>query len=334
MAVTALLLSIAVLFLINLRTGSVNIPEKDVWAALMGNDIRPTWKFIVIESRLPQAITAIICGGSLASCGLLLQAVFHNPLVDTSVLGISSGAGLGVALVTMITGVSLNVLSTSFGGFAMTMIAALIGALAVTAIMLWISSRIQNSILVLIVGIMVSYVASSVVMILSALASEDGLRTFVMWGMGSFSNVTNEHLPWLLIVQLMGMAAMMFMAKSLNVWMLGDLYAESLGLQTRFLRNALLTIVGILSAVTTAFCGPVAFVGLAVPHIARMIVGSDDFRKLLPLTILTGSIIALVCNIACNLPVGGGIIPLNAITPLIGAPVVVYVIMIKNKLLN
>lgn len=334
MAVTALLLGIAVLFFLCLLTGSVSIPAADVWAALTGGQVKPVWQFIVVESRLPQALAAIFCGASLASSGLLLQAIFHNPLADTSVLGISSGASLGVALVTLATGGGLWVLSGSFGGFALTMVAALLGALAVTAVMLQLASQIRSGALVLIVGIMVGYVASSVVMILSALATEDGLRSFLVWGMGSFSGVTREHLLPFLALQLAGMGGMLALAKQLNVWMLGPQYAESLGLRTRRLRLLVLAIVGLLAAVTTAYCGPVAFLGLAVPHIARMLCATDDHRVLLPLTMLAGALVALACNLMCSLPFGGSILPLNAITPIVGAPVVVGVIMKKNQSLN
>lgn len=330
-AAAGLLVGICVLFAINLLTGSVCIPVDDVVAALTGGTTKPTWHFIVVESRLPQAITAAVCGGSLALCGLLLQAIFHNPLADSSILGISSGASLGVGLVTLAAGTSLAVIPSTMGGMAATMMAALVGALAVTALMLALARHIQNNVLVLIVGIMVGYLASSVVTILSALASEDGLRTFVVWGMGSFGNVTSERLGVLLVVQLIGMGYALTLAKPLNTWMLGRHYAESLGLRPQRLRNQILAIVGLLSAVTTAYCGPVAFIGLAVPHMARMLVGSDDFRKLLPLTLLAGGLVALACNVVCTLPSDGTAIPLNAVTPLVGAPVVVYVIMRKNK---
>lgn len=334
MAVTALLLGIAVLFFLCLLTGSVSIPPADVVAALVGGEVKPVWQFIVVESRLPQAITATVCGASLASCGLLLQAIFHNPLADTSVLGISSGASLGVALVTMATGSGLWMLSTTVGGFALTMAAALLGALAVMAVMLQLARCIRSGAMVLIAGIMVGYVASSVVMILSAFATEDGLRSFLVWGMGSFAGVTSEHLAPFLLLQLLGMGCMLALAKQLNVWMLGSRYAESLGLRTRRLRTMVLAIVGLLAAVTTAYCGPVAFIGLAVPHIARMLASTDDHRLLLPLTMLAGALVALACNLVCNLPVGGSILPLNAITPIVGAPVVVYVILKRNQQLN
>lgn len=334
MAVTALLLGIAVLFFLCLLTGSVSIPPADVVAALLGGEVKPVWQFIVVESRLPQAITATFCGASLASCGLLLQAIFHNPLADTSVLGISSGASLGVALVTMATGSGLWMLSTTVGGFALTMAAALLGALAVMAVMLQLAQCIRSGAMVLIAGIMVGYVASSVVMILSALATEDGLRSFLVWGMGSFANVAREQLLPLLLLQLLGMGCMLALAKQLNVWMLGSRYAESLGLRTRRLRTLVLAIVGLLAAVNTAYCGPVAFIGLAVPHIARMLASTDDHRLLLPLTMLAGALVALACNLACNLPLGGSILPLNAITPIVGAPVVVYVILKRNQQLN
>lgn len=328
----ALGIAIVVLFVLNIFVGAVRVPMADVLGILTGaNDVRPSWRFIVLELRLPQALTAMLCGGALALAGLVLQAVFRNPLADPSVFGISSGAGLGVALVMLLTGGAIVTEAFSITGFMAVVAAAFVGAMVVTMAVFAISARLRSNVMLVIVGIMIGYVASSAITILNFFATEQGVRSYVLWGMGDFGSVPAGCMPVFALIVLVCMALSALLAKPLNALLLGEQYAENLGVDTTRLRNVALVLAGLLTAVTTAFCGPVAFIGLAVPHMARLLLHTDDHRRLLPATVLMGCIVALLCNLACNIPGNGGTIPLNAVTPLVGAPVVIYVILGKNK---
>ena len=323
LSVLLLVTGIMVMLAVNLFIGSVNIPAGEVCDILIGKeDVKSSWRFIVMESRLPQAITAILCGAALSLSGLLLQTVFRNPLADPSVFGISSGAGLGVAVVTLLFGGSIVTSSFSLSGFMAVSLAAFLGAALVTFIILFVSSKVRNSILLVIIGIMIGYIASSAITMLNFFATEEGVKSYVVWG----------YMPIFSIIIILSVISSALLIKPLNVFMLGDEYAENLGINTMRLRNVVLLITGVLVAVSTAFCGPIAFIGLSVPHISRILMRTDDYRRILPATVLTGSLMALVCNFVCNLPGNRGVIPLNAITPLMGAPVVIYVITRRNKL--
>jgi len=325
-------LCIVVLLVLNLFSGAVDIPMGDVLGILAGkDDAKPVWRFIVLESRLPQALTAILCGGALAAGGLMLQTVFRNPLADPSVFGISSGAGLGVAFVMLATGGGLVSSVFSLTGFLSVVAAAFAGAMAVTVIMLLVSTRVHNSVLLVIVGIMIGYVATSAITILNFFATEQGVRSYVFWGMGDFGGVPMAYMPVFASVVAVCLLCSLTLVKPLNAFLLGEQYAENLGVNVVGLRNVVLALTGLLTAVTTAFCGPVAFIGLAVPHVSRLILRTDNHRALLPLTILTGCVLALVCNLACNIQGDRGVIPLNAVTPLIGAPIIIYVLLGRNK---
>ena len=272
---------------------------------------KASWRFIILESRLPQAITAMFCGASLAVSGLMLQTIFRNPLAGPSVFGINSGAGLGVALVMLFLGGGLSVGSLQFSGFAAVLIAAFFGALAVMAVIFFFSTLVRSHVMLLIIGIMIGYISN--------------------WGLGSFGGVSMANMPVFVGVSLFGLSGALLLIKPLNALLLGDRYAENLGVNIVAVRNWLLVVTGLLTAVTTAFCGPVAFIGLAVPHMARLLLTTDNHRQLLPATMLCGAVVALVCNLLCFLPGDGGVIPLNAVTPLIGAPVIIYVILINHE---
>ena len=295
-----------------------------------GEGLKPSWRYIVLESRLPQAVTALCSGAALAVSGLLLQTAFRNPLADPSIFGISSGAGLGVALVMLLLGGSLSLGSLQFTGFIAVIVAAFVGAMAVTAVILFFSTIVRSNVMLLIIGIMTGYLTSSAITLLNFFATDEGVKSYMVWGMGSFGGVTLSHLPLFVGVSMLGILGALLLIKPLNALMLGDRYAENLGICIRRTRHILLIVTGILTAITTAFCGPIAFIGLAVPHIARMLFPTDDHRTLLPATLLCGSAIALLCNFICFLPGEGGIIPLGAVTPLMGAPVIIYVI-VKGK---
>lgn len=320
--------SILLLFGLNLTTGSVQIPFADILDILCGRFIgKESWEYIILENRLPQTLTAILCGASLSVCGLMLQTAFRNPLAGPDVFGISSGAGLGVALVMLLLGGTVSTSIFTVSGFFAILTAAFVGAIAVTALILFLSTLVRNSVLLLIVGIMVGYVSSSAVSLLNFFASEEGVKSYMVWGMGNFGGVSMNHIPLFSILCLIGIIGSFLLVKPLNILLLGPQYAESLGISTRQIRNILLVVVGLLTAITTAFCGPISFIGLAIPHIARLLFRTENHQILLPGTVLSGAVIALLCNFICYLPGESGIIPLNAVTPLIGAPVIIYVII-------
>ena len=323
-----LVAGIIVLFAMSLIVGSVRIPLADVCNILFDKfEGKESWKYIIMENRLPQALTAMLCGASLAICGLMLQTAFRNPLAGPDVFGISSGAGLGVAIVMLFLGGSVSTTLFTVSGFLAILTSAFIGAIVVTMIILFLSTMVRNSVLLLIVGLMVGYVSSSAVALLNFFASEEGVKSYMVWGMGNFGGVSMDHMLLFALLCLVGIIASIFLIKPLNIMLLGTQYAESLGINIRQIRNLLLVTVGLLTAVTTAFCGPVSFLGLAIPHMTRLLLHTENHQILLPCTILCGAVIALLCNLICYLPGDGGIIPLNAVTPLLGAPIIIYVIV-------
>ena len=327
---------IALLFILNILVGSVSIPADDVVRILLGDNenIKPSWQFIILQSRLPQALTALLAGSALAVSGLMLQTAFRNPLAGPSVFGINSGAGLGVALVMLWLGGSFSAGSVSVTGFVAVLAAAFVGAMAVMLLIFLFSTMVRNSVMLLIIGIMIGYISNSAVSLLNFFATDEGVRSYMVWGMGSFSGVSTQMLPWFSLVTVVALFAALLLIKPLNALMLGDRYAENLGVNIIRVRNWLLVITGLLTAIVTAFCGPVAFIGLAVPHIARLLFHTDNHRLLMPATMLTGAVVALLCNVLCFLPGTLGVIPLNAVTPLIGAPVIIYVILRGRQTTN
>jgi len=324
---------IVVLMAANLAFGSVDIPLKAVGNILLGGEVeKESWQFIVWESRVPQCITALLCGAALSASGLMLQTVFSNPLADSSILGISSGASLGVALVLLAGGGSIVAGEFALSGFLSVVAGAFAGAVLVMAVIMFLSVVIKNNVMLLIAGIMIGYVVSSVISLLNFFSTAEGVHSFVIWGMGNFGGVSMAQLPGFSIVTLLGLLVAILLIKPLNALLLGTRYAENLGINIRRIRNWLLLATGLLTAVTTAFCGPVAFIGLAVPHMARLMLGTSNHNSLMPVTLLTGSAVALLCNLICILPGEAGIIPLNAVTPLLGAPVIIYVIVNQRKI--
>lgn len=324
---------IVLLFVVNLLVGSVSIPADEVFRILLGEDIgRASWRYIVWEARLPQALTAMLAGSALAACGLLLQTAFRNPLAGVSILGVNSGAGLGVAVVMLLLGGTLSAGAFSLSGFFSVLAGAFAGALAVMALILFFSTVVRSNVMLLIIGLMVGYLVSSVVSLLNFMSTAEGVQSYMVWGMGHFGGVSLRQMPAFAAVVLAGLAGALLLVKPLNTLLLGERYAENLGVRVRRVRHVLLVVVGVLTAVTTAFCGPVLFIDLAVPHIARLLLPTANHRLLLPATMLAGAVVALACNLACVLPGGAGLIPLNAVTPLIGAPIVIYVIVRQRTL--
>ena len=333
--VTILILSTALLFLANILFGSVSIPADAVINILLGNESeKASWNYIVVESRLPQAITALLSGMALSVSGLMLQTAFRNPLADPSIFGISSGAGLGAALVMLLFGGTMTAGQVSFSGYAAVFFGAFLGAMAVMAVVFAFSLLVRNSTMLLIVGIMIGYIASSAISLLNFFATEEGVKSYLVWGLGSFGGVSMRQLPLFTTVTILSLLSSLLLIKPLNIIQLGRSYAENLGIRTHVVRNCLLVITGILTAVVTSFCGPVSFIGLAVPHLSRMMIRTSHHGILMPVTMLTGSVVALFCNLISALPSSAGLIPLNAITPVLGAPVVIFVIMRKMRGIN
>lgn len=322
------------LFLGSLAYGSVPIPLEEVWNILWGKESsRTAWQNIVLQARLPQAITALCAGASLATAGLLLQTLFRNPLAGPSILGISDGANLGVAIVMLYLGGSIKQLTGwAISGYLTVILAAFAGACMVLGLIIYFSSKVRNNVMLLIIGIMIGYLASSVISILNYYAAADKVHTFVMWGLGNFSGVSLEQLPWFAIFSLVGILFAIVLIKPLNALLLGDLYAANLGIKIKQTRAFILICTGLLTAITTAFCGPISFIGLAVPHIARLMLGSSNHKMLVPVTMLAGSCIALLCNILMVVPGTNIILPLNAVTPILGAPVIIYVIINRKNI--
>ena len=328
------ILIVVLLFFLNIFFGSVSIPVKEVWQILTSNldlNLNSPSSYIILQTRLPQALTALLCGAALSTCGLLLQTAFRNPLAGPDILGINTGAALGVAMVMLFFSGTVSAGTIVLSGFVAVLVAAFLGAICVMALLLLFSRFVRSSVMLLIVGIMISYLTSSAISLLNYFSTDEGVQSYVVWGMGNFSGVTLSQMPIFASLIIAGLAGAVLLIKPLNLLMLGDRYAENLGVNLKRMRNLLLLVTGVLTAVATAFCGPVSFIGLAVPHIARLILKNDDHRILLPATMLCGAAIALLCNLICNLPGDHGLIPLAAVTPIIGAPVIIYIVLSRRE---
>ncbi len=325
-------LAVVVLFIANLIFGAISIPLSDIAELLFGDKSSTDRvnEVIVLSSRLPAAVTALLAGCALAASGLLLQTLFNNPLASPSILGVSSGAGVGVAIVTLALGGAISELGL-YGHIAK-LVGAFIGAAAVLGLIIAFSVRIKSNVMLLVVGIMIGYIASSAITMLNFQAESKGVVSFIIWGMGDFTNVGSNNLGYFSLFALLGVAISLLLIKPLNALLLGEKYSENLGVNIRRIRITILGVTGILTAVVTAFCGPISFIGLAVPHIARLLLRSSAHGKLLPASLLIGASVALLCNLLTVVLFKGAIIPLNAITPLIGAPVIIYVIINQKRL--
>lgn len=330
-----LVLSLALLALCiaSLLCGSVPVPKAEAVDILL-HGARPeqrAWGYIIWEMRVPQTITALLTGASLATAGLLLQTLFRNPLAGPSILGIDSGANLGVAIVMLLLGGTMTLGGMSLGGYLLVILAAVCGAGLVMMALISFSMRVRSHVMLLITGVMISYMTSSIISLLNYSATAQGVQAYMVWGMGNFSSVSSERLPLFATLCLLWLALAVLHIKPLNALLLGDQYATNLGYSIRPLRTRLLLITGLLTATTTAFCGPIAFLGLAVPHLTRLVTGTSNHRLLLPTNLLMGACLALTCSLLSNAPSNGSIIPINVITPCIGAPVVLWIILKKNN---
>jgi iron complex transport system permease protein len=331
-----LLIFMGGMFFINLVSGSVFIPFRDVLSVLSGakSAVPDAYWTIVREFRLNQATTALLSGAGLAVAGLLMQTVFRNPLADPSILGISSGASLGVALLLWVTTAAGGqaLLHYGFWGSVGISLAASFGAFSVLFIILFVSRRIGSMTSILIIGLMISYIGGALTGLIKYYSNKDDIYTFVLWGMGSFSNVGSSMIPYLIVVVFLALLSAILLIKPLNLLLLGERYAFALGTNVQRNQWFALLIGGFLTAIITAFSGPIAFIGLAVPHLARNLFRTSDHRILMPAVIIIGASLALLCNWIARLPGFDGSLPINAITSLIGAPMVIWIIVSRKNL--
>lgn len=315
-----LLLSIPLMVALNLMMGSVS----------MDNEL---WQTVVLSIRLPQTLTAMACGAGLSVAGLEMQTVFHNPLAGPSVLGISSAASLGVAFVVLLSGAIGGGAMLRFGlvGNTALTVSAIAGALCVMMLIVWLSHRVGGDVTLLIAGVLIGYIATAIIGVLKAFSSEEDIRAFVVWGLGSFSRVSGGQVNVFVGLMLILLPPTILLSKPLNLLLLGDRYATNLGLNVRRSRMYIIASAGILTAIVTAYCGPIMFLGLAVPHIARGLFRVADHRILLPATMLCGISLALVCLFLSRLPYLDGSLPINSVTALIGSPIALYVLLKKKR---
>lgn len=319
---------------LNLSLGSVSIPLKDSFNALTGGPVEhESWRYIVWNYRLPKAITAILTGGGLSLSGLLMQTLFRNPLAGPFVLGISSGASLGAALLIM----GSSLIPGWFGAFLLhdisVTIAASAGSLLVLVAVMGVAGRIKDTMALLIIGLMFGSITAAVVTVLSYFTDSEQLRQYIFWSYGSLGNLSWPQLALLGSILLFGIALSILAIKPLNGLLLGEQYARSMGIPINRSRLIIITATGILAGTVTAFAGPIAFVGLAVPHLTRQIFDTTDHRVLLPAVLLYGAVLLLLCDTLAQLPSSAYVLPINAITSIIGAPVVIWLLLRKRKMI-
>lgn len=324
---------LVVFFFVNISLGSVSIPFKDLLSTLSGGiATKESWQTIVLDFRLPKAITAILVGSGLSICGLLMQTLFRNPLAGPFVLGISSGASLGVAI--LILG------SSVFGGFLLTNsvsnwslpIAASLGAFLVLSAVIIAAHKVRNTMSILIIGLMFGSLTSAVISVLAYFSEATQIQQYLFWSFGSLGNLSWNELSIFGLIYGLGVLGTLSLIKPLNSFLLGENYAKSLGINVKKNRNIILLITSILTGVITAFSGPIAFIGLAVPHIARLLFTSSNHKILLPAVALIGAMVLLICDSIAQLPTSEFTLPINAITSLFGAPVVIWLLVRKKRI--
>ncbi|MCQ2110999.1 MAG: iron ABC transporter permease [Bacteroidaceae bacterium] len=326
--------AILLFFFLNILLGSVSIPARSVLNIMLGTGNEDIiWQNIIFKSRIPQALTAIVAGAGLSVSGLIMQTVFRNPLAGPSVLGICSGASLGVAFVVLLSG-SIGGMALSrmgmAGELAMT-IGAVAGALAVMALIVYVSQRVKGNVTLLIIGVMIGYIANAIIGVLKFFSVEEDIRAFVVWGLGSFARVSGDQMVLFVCTMAVILPFSALLAKTLNLMLLGDAYSRNLGLDIKRARLFTISYSGILIAIVTAYCGPISFLGLAVPHLCRSLFRTNDHRILTPACILVGALFALTCNLIARMPGFEGALPVNSITALVGAPIVISVLFRKRQ---
>ena len=321
-------------FVLNLLLGTVKIPIDAVLSILMGDGSQSEiWSNIIWSSRVPQALTATVAGAGLAVSGLQMQTVFRNPLAGPSVLGISNGASLGVAMVVLMSGSLGGVALSRLGylGDAAMSVAAIIGSLAVMALILYVSQKVKGDVTLLIIGVMIGYLATAVIGVLKFFSAEEDVKAYVVWALGSFARVSGDQMMLFVLLMVGLLPLSMLLSKTMNLLLLGDYYASNLGLNLKRARLLVISCSGILVAIVTAYCGPIMFIGLAVPHLCRALFQTSDHRVLMPATMLTGACLALVCNLVARMPGFEGALPVNSVTALIGAPIIASVLFRRHQ---
>lgn len=330
-----LVVAIAVLFLVNVFIGTIRIPMTAICRILVGCDdgVSEIWRNIILKSRVPQALTAVMAGAGLAVSGLQMQTVFRNPLAGPSVLGISSGASLGVAFVVLLSG-SLGGVALSrlgyLGNVAMS-VAAIVGSLAVMSLIVYVAQKVRGNVTLLIIGVMIGYLANAVIGVLKFFSAEEDVKAYVVWGLGSFARVSGDQMVLFIVLMILLLPPAFLLVKTMNLLLLGDAYARNLGLDIRRSRMLVIASSGVLVAIVTAYCGPIMFIGLAVPHLCRAIFRTSDHRTLMPGTMLTGAVLALLCNLIARMPGFEGALPVNSVTALVGAPVIAVVLFRRRR---
>ena len=327
-------ISIVGFFILNLLLGSVSIPIDNIIDILLGRDNdNLIWHNIILKSRLPQSLTAMMAGAGLAVSGLLMQTVFRNPLAGPSVLGISSGASLGVACVVLLSGSIGGVALSKLGviGEVTITLSAIIGSLLIMALIAFVAQKVRGNVTLLIMGVMIGYIANAIIGVLKFFSAEEDIRAYVIWGLGSFSRVSGGQTSVFILLMLVLLPLSFFLIKSLNLLLLGDSYAQNLGLNIKRARLLVIGCSGVLVAVVTAYCGPIVFLGLAVPHICRGLFHTSNHTVILPASLLGGASLALLCNLIARMPGFEGALPVNSVTALVGAPVVMWVLFKRRK---
>ncbi len=332
------LIGIIVMFVINIAMGSVPIPVEEAIRIVIGQPTQDTemseiWSSIIFKTRIPQAMTAIIAGAGLSVAGLEMQTVFRNPLAGPSVLGVSNGASLGVALLILLSGAIGGKAMSSlglYGNVAIT-VAAAIGAITVMGVIAIVARAVKGNVTLLIVGVMIGYIANAIISILKYFSPPEDIHAYTIWGLGSFASVSASQIGLFAGIMVVLLAAAMFLVKPLNMLLLGENYAQNLGLNVTQAKVCIILSSGFLVAICTAFCGPISFLGLAVPHLARGLFRTADHRIIMPASLLTGALLALACNLIARIPGAEGALPVNSVTSLIGAPVVIWVIFSNRR---
>ncbi|MFY0631342.1 MAG: iron ABC transporter permease [Flavobacteriaceae bacterium] len=329
------LLSILLIFLVfaNISLGSVSIPFKDIFSVLFGGEAtKESWEIIVLNFRIPKAITAILVGAGLSISGLLMQTLFRNPLAGPFVLGISSGASLGVALLILGSSIFGGIFATLLYSSWSLAIASSLGAALVLFAVILAANKVRNTMSILIIGLMFGTVSAAIISVLTYFSEAAQIQQYIFWGFGNLGNLSWNELLVFGIIFLIGILGAISVIKPLNSYLLGENYTRSLGINIKRSRNVILLVTSLLTGVITAFSGPIAFIGLAVPHITKLIFKTSNHKVLIPAVALLGAIILLICDIIAQLPTSEFTLPINAITSLFGAPVVIWLLVRKKKI--
>ncbi|RAJ07428.1 FecCD family ABC transporter permease [Arenibacter echinorum] len=329
-----LLMVMLVCFMVNISLGSVSIPLQDTWNAIIGRTTQvDSWSYIIWNYRIPKALTAILVGSGLALSGLLMQTLFRNPLAGPFVLGISAGASLGAALLILGSSLFSGILAFGMVNDISLALASSIGSFLVLLAVMIVAAKVKDTMALLIIGLMFGSITTAVVSVLSYFSTAEKLQQYVYWSFGSIGNLSWNQLLLLLMIIAIGILISIFSIKPLNALLLGESYAKSLGVNMKRSRYSIIVATGLLAGGVTAFAGPIAFIGLAVPHLTRQIFNTTDHKVLVPAVLIYGAILMLICDTIAQLPSSASVLPINAITSIIGAPVVIWLLLRKRKMI-